>query len=1337
MSTVTSLKFDITSQFDSKGVDDAQAKIKTLKTQLDELTSKKLEIQADTSDTNLKIAETKRQIDEIRNVTLRFNPDDALALGTIDRLKEKLAGLQEEKINLRIDSLAAQAEIDKVKLELDELKASSAKVKLDVDDAGLRQKLAADKQAVDDATKSMQGSFQNAGSAGRKAMLNLASGLFLLLPAIVPLSAATLGLGGALVSAFLGAGLAAGVFGLALGSTLKSAMTVATNANQLNQQLSAQRQVLATLTPGSAAYKSQLQQINQTQAQLNTTMSAQGPMVRQVALAIMGLQDQWKRTQQAMQGTLSPYINSIILAISQSMKAMVPIVEAVSRALEPLREKFNEFFMAANNKDLGSGLQNLVNWVIKVGVPDLVSFVNILIHLGITIGQIARAFSSQGKSVLDWLSRITAELDRWGSGGGFERFAASVQRQMPEIREALGSLGAAIQKIIVALAQMGPTSLSTMAILLDLLARLPVGAVQAFFVAFAGYKAIAATTAAVEGAVGAVKAIGMAYKTAQLAIDGYRLAQAGATVVTKDGAAAMVGAKIALVEQKAAAMASAIETKAQAAATGIASAATTAWSVVTSRSTYELVGQKLAAVGSRIATLAMTVATWAQTAAQTAWNVVMAISDALGAPVILVVMAIVAAIAALSFGIRELVMHWSTVWAAIKSSAEVVWGALKTAWNAFVSGIKTAWDAVSAPLKAAWNTWWTGIKIMATLVWDGLKTAWAILWAVLKGAWEIFSALMKSEWNIFWSFIKVYAQFVWDAIKIAWDILWGAIKIIWALFKGIFTGDWSSFWDTVKGVGQTIWNAIKGLWNDLLNGIKAIWDTVSNSLKGLWTTFWNTIKSTAESIWNAVSGGLKSFWSGVKSGFQDVVNTVKSIWNTLEGIISTPVNFVIRIWNDIAGVLGLPKLSPIGGGGGAGTAAQQNAASTSAGSAGTSGGNVAGRAYATGGHILGPGGPREDLIPIWASNGEFMMNADAVNHYGTGFMDAVNSRKFADGGHITHDGAPKYGIGGFIGGVVNFGKSLVGGALNALDSIPGVGSITSKLKGLVATAVYDVAKPLVEGVENMVPTQVLPVAGDASQAPHGFVKHIGDSILDKLKAAQQAAIAQAKAIGGSIPTGQHLAIIDAALAKAGVPQSQWPMWEAGLNTLITRESSWNPNAINLTDSNAKAGHPSQGLMQTIPSTFAAYSLGGSITDPVSNIVAGIRYIIATYGGIQHVQQANANMAPKGYDMGGPLMPGFTLAHNTTGAVEGVLNPTGLSAIGGLGALAALNSGAASLTAAAPPSAAAAGGGAAVITLNMPITVSAPNANAQEVVDQVEAQVLPKIYMALEQGVGHQ
>lgn len=85
------------------------------------------------------------------------------------------------------------------------------------------------------------------------------------------------------------------------------------------------------------------------------------------------------------------------------------------------------------------------------------------------------------------------------------------------------------------------------------------------------------------------------------------------------------------------------------------------------------------------------------------------------------------------------------------------------------------------------------------------------------------------------------------------------------------------------------------------------------------------------------------------------------------------------------------------------------------------------------------------------------------------------------------------------------------------------------------------------------------------------------------------------------------------LEASGVPASK--INANDIATIIEHESGGNPNAINNWDSNAAAGHPSQGLMQTIPSTFDAYKLPGhdNILNPVDNIVAGVRYAISRYG----------------------------------------------------------------------------------------------------------------------------
>lgn len=120
-------------------------------------------------------------------------------------------------------------------------------------------------------------------------------------------------------------------------------------------------------------------------------------------------------------------------------------------------------------------------------------------------------------------------------------------------------------------------------------------------------------------------------------------------------------------------------------------------------------------------------------------------------------------------------------------------------------------------------------------------------------------------------------------------------------------------------------------------------------------------------------------------------------------------------------------------------------------------------------------------------------------------------------------------------------------------------------------------------------------------------------------------------------------------------------WIPDLETIAHYESSDNPNAINLTDSNAAAGDPSRGLMQTIMSTFLAYHQAGTsmnIYDPVANIAAAINYIRARYGTVSNVpgiRSLASGGGYVGYDSGGWLMPSG-MPVNGLGKPEAVLTP---------------------------------------------------------------------------------
>ena len=101
------------------------------------------------------------------------------------------------------------------------------------------------------------------------------------------------------------------------------------------------------------------------------------------------------------------------------------------------------------------------------------------------------------------------------------------------------------------------------------------------------------------------------------------------------------------------------------------------------------------------------------------------------------------------------------------------------------------------------------------------------------------------------------------------------------------------------------------------------------------------------------------------------------------------------------------------------------------------------RHFDAGGHIAGPGTGTSDSIPAMLSNGEYVINAGAVAHYGKGMFDSLNAKHLATGGvartnssityHKQHMNRQSrhFAGGGIIGDIIG---SAIGGVDHAIGS---------------------------------------------------------------------------------------------------------------------------------------------------------------------------------------------------------------------------------------------------------------------------------------------------------------
>lgn len=506
------------------------------------------------------------------------------------------------------------------------------------------------------------------------------------------------------------------------------------------------------------------------------------------------------------------------------------------------------------------------------------------------------------------------------------------------------------------------------------------------------------------------------------------------------------------------------------------------------------------------------------------------------------------------------------------------------------------------------------VPILASVAeWVSRNIDWfgPLVGAILAGAaaFKILNAVMEAN-----LFAKIVSLVIAAAIAIIsnWNAIVDFLAGVWNWIANLATTVWSAIASFFTGLWQSIWGGIVAAWNAIVAFFAAIWAGISATATAVWTgiwTFlsglWNIIASTANAIWTGIWTTLTTIWGWISTAANTVWGVVRdyiigpiseawtwlgtafqSIYDTVSGILQNLSDFISSIWEGIKNIFR---------------------------------------------------GAVNFLIRIL--NGFI----DAINWFAKKYNELMDvlmwEQIFGYSGHIpTLDHIPYLAEGGLV-------KASSGGTLAVLGEggrdelvIPLAKGTTMQEAMAASDAVQGKATELTQKwlQENVLDK----VGGFDGLADEVSKRKFGQSIGAKALASAPAGTAAPGAL--ATPPGGLAEWVRQAMSITGAPAN----WLEPLVGLAMHESGGNPAAINLWDSNAAAGIPSQGLFQTIPSTFAAYGMGGSITDPVANAVAAIRYIMARYGTIFNIPSYRGNGSfVGGYRYGGTVdRTGYAYVH---------------------------------------------------------------------------------------------
>lgn len=613
--------------------------------------------------------------------------------------------------------------------------------------------------------------------------------------------------------------------------------------------------------------------------------------------------------------------------------------------------------------------------------------------------------------------------------------------------------------------------------------------------------------------------------------------------------------------------------------------------------------------------------------------------------------------------------HWRGISQIISGPLFFVTGLVEKYWNQIIGFFTSAPGKILAAFTGA-GRWLLNIgSDILNGLWNGIQSVWnsrIVQWFVGMGA-RFVGFLLKAR---VWLHDKGadVINGAWDGISSAWSgvsrwfggigvrvasYFMKAVSWLYNAGRSILSGLWSgivSVWNSavvqwLLSMGPRIagyfgkagsWllgsgnSVIGGLWH----GVTSAFGTVSHWFTGMASRIGGYFKGAGKWLLKTGEDIIGGLGSGITNGAKKALGWLEKPVNAIMGVIHRFINLV----NKGLGTVGvkIPNIpTSINAKGGVLAFADGGVTPGY-----TPGKDVHKFISPTGGVLMLSGGEAV-MRPEWTKavggpQAVKKMN-DAARKGGLGAAAAAALPTLADLGKRKR----QFFLGGVIGDLGKAG-SYVGSKIKA-----GAQITAHEAKALVVSAINHVvgaaATVAHKGINSAVPASMVRDMGN------GVVNNIANAIKigggnDASKLKGQSKTGAASAVGQAfVGNGNVMSWIKQALSIMGMAPSASLI--NGISSLIMNESGGNPNAINNYDSNAIAGHPSQGLMQTIPSTFAAYVWpalkNAGIMNPVANITAGVRYAIANYGIGMLAAGGNhgANGGYKPYAQGGDFQAG--------------------------------------------------------------------------------------------------
>ncbi|QQK75098.1 phage tail tape measure protein [Salicibibacter cibarius] len=174
---------------------------------------------------------------------------------------------------------------------------------------------------------------------------------------------------------------------------------------------------------------------------------------------------------------------------------------------------------------------------------------------------------------------------------------------------------------------------------------------------------------------------------------------------------------------------------------------------------------------------------------------------------------------------------WSTIRNTFQRLIRIIVNFVRDRWNGTLDTTRNIFNSISTFFSNIWSSIRDAISNFVTRIWNNIRDAWNNTMSTTRNIFNRLFNWLSDLWDSLWSTVTGFADDIWSGVSDAWDSLWSSTRRMFNRIKNWISDTFDDIVDWAKELPGRIGDAISNMASAAVDGAKSMINSMADSLE--------------------------------------------------------------------------------------------------------------------------------------------------------------------------------------------------------------------------------------------------------------------------------------------------------------------------------------------------------------------------------------------------------------------------------------------------------------------------------------------------------------------------